>query len=433
MKVQHVTIKGFRNVPDTDTDLNGCNVLLYGDNTVGKSNFIKAIHSLLNAEFQKNSIRTGNDRAEITAVLSDFEGWTPVDGSEHQFRAKIRRKPDGGEEVKIELRFPDGNVETRLRDIRTFIGQVPLQFNFVELSRSEKGKQQQLEIVRSMYPVEFQEELRKLENRGVTAYNERTDVGRDLKNVEGFIAQAGITEQDIKTFTARMDTTALRQEHEKAVKRNQQAAQLKSKVEALDVRIPQAEKEIKQIEKRLKELRNELVDIATKKSEAAKWFEANPTIDTTPIDQQLQQSEQHNQKFERVEMMRGKIKERDELTAQYGELDALVNSTRGAIDQHMREMQPPVPGLSFDDKNVYFNGLLVDVEHMSTAQIMMLEVMLMMCKAKNAQVLFIERGESLGAKMLAELKELAAGSGFQLFLEQVERGTEELRVEIEKE
>lgn len=444
MKIQHVTIKGFRNVPEQDIDLNGHNVMLLGDNTVGKSNFIKALHSLLNAKFSKNSVATGSDRAEITAVLSEFDNWAPVEGTQHEFRAKIRRKANGDEEVKIELRYPDGGVETRLGDIRSFVGSVPLQFNFVELSRSEKGKQQQLDIIKSMLPVDYQEELRKLENRAKSAYDERTEVGRDLENIKGFINQSGLTEDDLKRYKDPTDSQQLRSQLTSAATHNQNIINVRKRIEERNTRTKQVNSEVERIDEQIKrlqdqkaELNNELAEMATKNDQANAWLKnpANVPQSTEAIEAQLTVADEHNRKHERVKMLQGKIDQRNELQEQYGSLTAQVDSTRAAIQQHIRELPSPVPGLTIDPDTgkLLYKDLEVDEEHMSTAQIMMLEVMLMMCKANQAQVIFIERGESLGSKMLNELKELADGSGFQLFMEKVQPGTEELIVEIESE
>jgi DNA repair ATPase RecN len=422
MKIQRVTLHNWRNVPDQDLDINGCNVILMGENRQGKSNFIKALRMLLNANITGgDNIRHGEKRAELVAQLAEFSNWQPIDGTTHEFRASIKKAKDNTEKVELELIYPDGGREHRLTNIRSFIGAVPLKFNFVELSKTKVGKMEQLSIVRSMFPEEFQNELKKLDGRVASMEKERLDVGQQLKQVNGFIAQSGLTESDLINYANPIDITELQSNEVDMRDYNTRLEWLRGQYDKI-------------LAAKQKPSSDSSMQMAVSNIAAAFAYELK-SLSSKPlhtITQQINDANDHNRKHERVKMLDEKVKERDELEKQYGELDALVKSTRQAIADMIRECEPPIPGLSFDSEQVYYNGSPVDEDHMSWAEIKMLEVMLQMCKADKAQLIMIEGTESIGTKLLNELYELCDASGFQIFREEVERGAEELRVVVEK-
>jgi predicted Holliday junction resolvase-like endonuclease len=421
MKVQKITLHNWRNVPDQAIDLNGCNVHLLGDNTVGKSNFIKALRMLLNANITGgDNIRHGEKRAELAVQLAEFSNWTPIDGTGHEFRATIKKAKDGSEKVELELIYPDGGLEHRLTEIRNYIGAVPLKFNFVEMSKSKVGKMEQLKIVRGMFPQDFQDELRKIDGRIVKYENERREVGQQKTAAEGFIEKSGITYQQLISHAKPVDVQALQTKEAEIRDYNTRIEWLK-------------EQEKKILAAKQKPSTNTAMQMAVSNIAAAFEYElkqlAPQSLDE--IAQQIKDANDHNRIHERVLMLDKTKKELEELEKQYGELDALVKSTRQALADMIRDCEPPIPGLSFDCEQVYYNGMPVDEEHMSTAQIMMLEVLLQMSQAGKAQVVMLQQGESLGTNLLNQLNELCEASDFQLFIEQVERGTEELRVVVQ--
>jgi hypothetical protein len=53
-----------------------------------------------------------------------------------------------------------------------------------------------------------------------------------------------------------------------------------------------------------------------------------------------------------------------------------------------------------------------------------------MAENKDLGILFIQRGESLGAKRLKEIQEMAQKYDWQIIMEQVDRGNEKLTIEI---
>jgi len=462
--------------------VNGCNILCYGDNGVGKSNLITAVHALLAAKFPPGSIRNGSDEATIEAALADFTRgddpttWVPIEGTNHFMRAVIKKDKHGDQKVDIELHYPDGGADDTVTKIRTYIGQAPLQYNFVELSRNEKGRAEQVKIIRSMYPADLQEQLNRLENKIKIAEKDRTESGRSKDNAWGAIKKSGITKEDVEKYITKIDVVQVSQQRSDADKKNTERAGVvqrrderlaeinmlgalileieehKHKLLAYNIpggpidpkhdklrkaveivwEVTNKEVEVLLQKGTIEVLKKNIAELDQKNTEANKWLEENPAVDLSTFDKQITDAGTHNTMVDKVIEYNKNLKEAQELDTTYGELTALVETTREEFRKTALSFDLPVPGLTVEEDKVLYHGKPVDEENTSTAERMMIDAMLSIARMDKATILFMERGESLGKANYLELKGLCDANGIQLFLEQVERqDSKELRVVVE--
>jgi len=89
-----------------------------------------------------------------------------------------------------------------------------------------------------------------------------------------------------------------------------------------------------------------------------------------------------------------------------------------------------VDGLTVDADSLIYNGVPVSSASLSSSEIMHLGIKLKMAENPDLGILFIQRGESLGAKRLKDIQDLAKKYDWQIIMEQVERGNEKLTIEI---
>jgi hypothetical protein len=435
MKIQKVKFQNFRNVPDMERELNGANIILLAENTKGKSNFIKGLTGALTGKIGLHAIKDGEDESKVEVVLSDFnDKGEAIPGTDYTFKIKIRKDKEGEEKAILEVYAPNGFKEVKKTVIGSIVGEIELDYDFVALSKTKAGKARQLEIIKSYLDAETLQVLDLEQNKIKSAYDERTEIGRLKTSAEGFIKESKLTKEDFDTYKTKKDVGELKKkrdaQREEKDKRFGKISEMNSKLTALDERKPTAEKELEEARAKVKALEAEIEDIATKKELGQKWLKENPEIDITSIESEYDSVIEFNSNVEKVEAV---IKKQKELTANeehYGELTALIDSSRQCISDTLRQMDFPIEGISFDEENVYFNGKLIDESTMSTSEIMMLEVELKMSRTPNAAVVFIQRGESLGTQMLSQLQKVAKERGYQLIMEQVERGTEELKIEL---
>ena len=429
MKIQKVRFFNFRNVPNIEKELNGSNIILLAENTKGKSNFIKGIQAALAGNVGPDAITNGQKEAKVDLVLSDFnEKGERIPGTDYLFCMRAYLDKHGEQKVNLEVTAPNGFRETKKTIIGTIAGEVELDFNFVELSRTKAGKAKQVEIVRSYLDEETKQNLRMHENKIKNHYDDRTELGREIKILESKVI--GMSDEDVLKYANQIDIKAVQEKLTKAVDHNTKVNTAKQKAAGFITTIEENTIEIASLEAQIKKIKDENKSLEAKSKEAENWFSVNPIIDIADLQNEISEANYHNVESRRVSDYKKSMEELEEKRNTYGEFTAFIDSTRQAIKDAIKDMDHPIKGISFDEENVYYNGKLVDESCLSTSEIMMLEVEFKMCKMPKAEVVFIQRGESLGLEMLAELQKTAKERGYQLIMEQVERGTEELKIEF---
>ena len=127
-------------------------------------------------------------------------------------------------------------------------------------------------------------------------------------------------------------------------------------------------------------------------------------------------------------LLKTKFKNLETYKDDSGEMTALIDSSKQAIKDAIKDFDTPVPGLEYDIDGLKYNGFPVHPDSLSTAEIGHLGIKLKMAENPDLGILFIQNGQNYGSKRLKEIQEY----GWQIIMEQVERGQEELTIKIEK-
>lgn len=438
MKIKRVKLTNFRNVPDLEHNINGANILVIGENAIGKSNLLKAIVATLGGNFGLDAIKHGHDNAEVEVDLAKFTNdWQPVDGTEYKFKAKIRKRKDNTEEVTLDVLMPNGLKEHRKTIIGSIVGELELDFNFVELSRSRAGKSRQVEIIKSYLTAE-DKEFYAVQQSKVTQHREdRTETGRLLRTAEGALKSMTISPLDLPRYVEKKDTSLLKADIAKAATINESIKNARSIVEKRSLELTKKDDEITKaklvVEQATLALGNtvqKFTALLENQETDEKFLVETKEISVELATDELNKAEDFNKKCDEATLFKNKELEVESLREQYGSLDAAIGSSEEAIKQSVRDMNLPIPNIHFDEEQVYYNDNPVDENHMSAAEIKLFESRLKLCKAPAAEVLLIHNGESIGNKLRCELQAMAKASNFQIIMEQVEIDHNELTIEL---
>ena len=205
MKIQKVIIKNFKIIKDLEKEINGANIIVLGDNDVGKSTFIQALG--IGLGLSKDIPR--NAEGEINIITNDK-------GEEYQFKTIIR---DGKQ--MIEVIAPNGLRDNRKSTISTLVGAIDFDIDeFVELSNSKAGKKKQIEIVKSFLDQDVQVELGNIERQIEAAYSDRTEINRNIKSWEGFLKESDITKDDLSKYSTKIEVSLINEKLQKSIEVN---------------------------------------------------------------------------------------------------------------------------------------------------------------------------------------------------------------------
>lgn len=415
MKIQQVKIKSFKALENIESEINGNHILLLGDNGVGKSSFIQFLEIALG----KNTNIPPNATGEGEVI-------TDKNGNKYTFQVKFK---DGKPVVTVIS--PDGLKDSRKGTIAGIVGAIDFDIDsFVELSKTEAGRKKQVEIFKSFLPVEVKDELARFEANVKANYDNRTEVNRLIKEKEAVIKQHPLYNMiDVVEFE-KVDTAEVYANFEKANENNNKVKEVQQRLSQRQSEIAEKNKQIAELEEKINQIK-EMVNVAIDKNkEAEKWLKENKIVDLSDFENKLKTSAEANKNYEAAQTLKKDIALLDKLKDESGDLTAKIESEKQAITDAIRDMDSPIQGLSFDNDTLVYNGIAVNTSSLSTSEIMELGIRLKMAENPELGILFIERGESLGAKRLKEIQDIADKAGWQIIMEQVERGTEKIKIEI---
>lgn len=419
MRVKEVRIKDFKCLKDFNAELGGHNVILLGDNEVGKSSLLQWIKISLG---DKTCIPpNANGSGEIVV---DIEG-KPV-----TFKLVL---DNGVPHIKV---TGDGiSINNNKSAIAQLVG--ANSFNpdeFVRLSESTAGRKQQIEEFKNKFIDEsIRLDLAKYENNAKNYYDERTQVNRDVTKLEGAVKSNPMYNHihELDKFKL-IDVSTVIAERDKAQKNNANINTVKTEIELSDKAIANAKKEIAELQAKI-DAHNAVIDLNIEKiAKGNEWLKTHSEISTTQFDEQINQASEINKKASDAENIKKQLKEIETLKENSGQLTVMIETSKQMIVDTIKDLDSLVPGLGFDEEQLVYNGVPVHPNSMSTSQRAQLAVILKRAENPNMPIL-LECSESWGSKKFEWLKELSETNDFQFIAEKVESGVEKLELRIVNE
>lgn len=411
MKAELVKIKEFKVLKNVEEYVNGNHILLLGDNGVGKSSFIQFIEIALG----KNTNIPVNATGEGEVLINK-------DGKKYTFHVKFK---DG--KPVLTVTGEDGMKNSRKGTIASIVGALDFDIDeFVELSKSTAGKKKQVEIFKSFLDEEIRNDLAKYEENIKVNYNDRAELNKAIKLKEGSIKEHRLhSTVGVKKYK--------HTEIKDAIDNLQRLKSHNSLVESKKTEFDNNTTKLNELQVKIDEMIASHKKGVTIQSELEKWLKENTPHKISEIEEaekSLSTIEQDNKDFTDSNVLLKDMALLETMKEESGELTAKIESSKEAIANTIRDMDSPVKGLEFDEETLIYNGVPVSPDTLSTSEIMELGIRLKMAENPELGILFIQRGESLGTDRLKTIKEIADKEGWQIIMEQVERGTKKLHVEI---
>lgn len=446
MFIKKLELQNFQVIEKFDAEFNGNVYFVTGDNELGKSTLLKAIGALLTGE-RDDVLRNGASKGFAKMVVGD-------DGEEFDVSLSFtENNPRGTLTIKQKSTGMATNNVSMLQRIFGY-----QDFDAVEFSRwseTAEGRRKQIAVVKSLLAPEVRERIETIDNEVAELKNERTGVNRDVKTFDTLVAQ--IVEKlepgDVDKYASSMDISGLMEQQatnakliEKAksvrsilAQRVEQLAAIPGRIEAAEDSLKEAKemaaKMIADAEKTYTEsiegINAEKADLETRKANAEQWlakYEENDP-EKTNIPELLAKAEEHNKKFALVEQYREKKSQFDDAVAKAQKMDARIDSLGKERADLIASAKLPIEGLTFTEDGLQLNGVPFVPGKVSDSQCMEIAAKLVIAANPKVKVFRIARGESLGAKRLQAIIDIAKKNGYQGFIENVVRGQEELEIE----
>lgn len=464
MYIKKLELLNFQVIEQFSAEFNGNVYFVTGDNELGKSTLLKAIGALLTGE-RDDVLRNGASKGFAKMVVGD-------DGEEFDVSLSFtENNPRGTLTIKQKSTGMATNNVSMLQRIFGY-----QDFDAVEFSRwseTADGRRKQIAVVKSLLAPAVRERIEAIDVEVSGLKTERTGVNRDVKTFDTLIAQiTGRMEPgDIEKYATPIDVTGLMEQQstnakliEKAktvramlAQRTEQIAAIPGRIEAEKTKADETRKvyadkvaaakaayeqavaeqtgAITKIDSVLKEniaaIEAEKADLETRKANAEQWLakyeQNNP--EKTNVPELLAKAEAHNKKYSLVEQYKEKKQQFDDVKAKAEQMDARIDALAKERAELIATAKLPIDGLTFTDDGLELNGVPFVPGKVSDSQIMEIAAKLVIASNPTVKVFRIARGESLGAKRLETIIDIAKRNGFQGFIEQVQRGQTEMLVE----
>ena len=438
MIIKKLELSNFQVIKEFNADFEGNVYFITGDNELGKSTLLKAIGALLTGN-RDAVLRNGEEKGFAKMVVGD-------DGEEYDVELRFTKaNPRGTLSIKQKTTGMRSDNVSMLQKVFGYTD-----FDAVEFSRwseTAEGRRKQVEYVRALLPENVQKRIAEIDAEVTTVKDKRKEANAEVKTYTTICAAAEkqLKPGDAKTYAEKIDIADLMEEQNENARLIEKAKTVRTalqtrteQLEAIPGRIKTAEETKKaeiaaadKYDETLAQIETDKADYETRKNNAAAWLakyeENNPEkLDTA---ERLKQAEEHNKINALVVDYVAKKKQKDaaEKVAQTHEkkLSDLLKERETLI----AKSELPIAGLTFTDDGLELNGVPFVAGKVSDSQIMEVAAKLIIASNPTVKVFRIARGESLGAKRLQSLIELARKEGYQGFIEEVKRGQDDLIIE----
>jgi hypothetical protein len=405
MKIKQIEINNLKAIDHLSANIDGHHILVTGKNRQGKSTFLQSLLFGLGFKGQSPPVRDGQQKGDVHI-------WS-VDGYEFESEKDIHK---GVTKVSVKLPGEKG-FDTKVSSVGAVVGEIIFDpFEFAELSKSDKGRKDQIEEVKNLLTQEERELLAKSQ-RDIKANEEsRTQTGKDRDKLKGAVSAKNIQPQDLIEYAEPVKVAELMEQKRLADEHNTKRDGIKERRDERELKIT--------------ELQKQLVELSQKQVEADKWLAENKEKPVAVLNKKINDSSDHNTMCEKVKTYLQEKEQLKKLEDEYGHETALIESQREAYKDAIRSLALPIPDLFFDDEQLIWNGRPVNPDVLSTSEIMGLGFMIRMAKAPKCEVVVIHRGESFDRESLNDLIDQADAYGLQLFVEKVVDDQEELKLEF---
>jgi hypothetical protein len=390
-------LKAVRIEPDPDGNL----VVISGRNGQGKTSVLDSIWLALAgkeaAKHTKVPIRSGEKYATVVVDLGEFvvQRWWYADGSPSKLA--VVAKDDGRPK-----RSPQTFLDDRLGAL-----------SFDPLAFTRKAAKDQLADLIELVDLPF-DPIQTQINRDML-YGERTDVGRTLKSLQGqydgLDVPDDVPDEEVSTAEVLEQLAAAEamQRQQDEIRTAQRLAFAKMENRAAQVR------ELRSLLAEAEAGFAEAKQAAAAMDRAVSEFAEIPDLDSFRY--ALANAEALNAGVREKQAKRDLAEQISDVQSQYESYTKRIDDIDRAKAAAVANAAMPVPGLSFDDEGVMFNG--IPFGQCSAAEQLKVSIAMAIAANPTIGVIRITDGSLLDRDSLAVLTAMAQEAGVQVWIERV--------------
>lgn len=387
MKITKLTAENVKRLKAVRIAPHGNAVVIGGANSQGKSSVLDAIEMALGGlgHAPPEPVRRGEHKARIVVTLDS---------------GLVVERTFEGEKSELVVRDADG---TRQRSPQAILDTLVGDLAFDPAAFLRMKPQEQVAALKGLVGIDFSI----LDASRQSIYDERTEVGRELKRLQG--ARASL-QTYAEAPAERVDVSALSAELQAKQAENKARSEMEQKLEALRARGKRIIEEIGRLQAELEQVRGEGTKLKEK-------VEAMPSHDVGAIIQQIADADTINRKVDANDRAAQLDSEIGKLADQSQEMSQRIEEIDARKKQALEDAKFTIDGLAFSEAGVTLNGL--PLEQASQSQKIRVSCAIGMALNPKLRVLLVRDASLLDDDALRILAEMAAQNNAQVWLEVV--------------
>lgn len=400
MKILHLEVSDLKRISAIEIDpVTGKPIVLTGDNANGKSSVLEAIILALANTGLDDPIRHGRPSGSVKLTLG-------AEKAEYLLERKITKTGQ-----KLTLTDAEGRAVARPQ---TFLDGLVGNYAFDPLEFTKLKTKEQVEALKAAAGLDFTD----IDAKRAELYAERTIVTRDWKEAASLLEgmtppEEGIPTEEVSASELMTNLRALEDAGANAGRANANAvACTESHASALqDVARAEAvlasAKEL--AEKREKE-KMEAFDAMDAANEAAPTAE-----ELTAARQAIEQVDKTNAAVRNAIAYKEKSAKAEDLRLKFANLKRRIEEIDEEKMEAIKNANLPLDGLELTDDGVMVNGTFFN--QLSTAEQIRVSTLVAMSQNPGLRIVIIREGALMNSANLKMISDLAADSGYQLWIE----------------
>jgi DNA repair exonuclease SbcCD ATPase subunit len=408
VKIVKLQAENVKRLVCVEIEPNGNLIVVGGKNGNGKTSLLDSIMMALagKSAIPSKPVREGEDHATITVEMDE------------DFVVTRMIKPDG--ESKVEVRSKTG---AKYPSPQALLDGFAARFTFDPLAFKSMKPKDQVELMKSVLGLDFTA----IDSERASLYSDRTAVNRQIRDAEGALARLpkhdDAPAQEIATpditqevtlaqraagTRATIEQTIAQGDRDRGTA-NQKIADLRAEIEARRASIGRLEQTIANWDslerpQHVSDLAKvEVCDVSALRAEVDRIAEAN---------RKVRDNQQHGKAAAQIKL----------LSMREGQLTAKINAIDKSKADQLSAAKFPIPGLSFGNDNVIFNG--IPFEQLGGAEQLRVSTCIGIELHPKLKIMLLRSGGDLDEDNLKLLGQLAEERDQQIWLERPGTGSE---------
>ena len=410
-----LSVENFKKIQAIEFEPEGNLTIVGGMNEQGKSSLLDSISVLLGGKSVKipEPVRRGTKKATITGeILKD--SWDAFDDM------TIVRTITAAGNWYVKIQDKNGNnyksPETMLKKI---FGEPLDPVEFVKMLPKDR-----VETLKRITGLDFSE----LEAAKKEAYDERVFVGREVKEIEGSLARM---ESYPDAPIEKVSLSELLENLSNIQEGNRENDDKKEELEELEEDINNKELSLEALQVELQQLQEKIhnaqvsINIAREDRDNLKDIVCVLVYaDEQDIKNQIAAVEETNNQVEVNIRFAEESEKLDTKKLEYQALTDKIKKIDTEKQQQLSAAEFPVDGLSFDEDNVFYNGLAFDEKQLSSEELLRVSFAIAIAARPNLKNILIREGSLLDKNNLKLIGKMAEDAGIHVFVETVGDGSD---------